>query len=219
MRTGMIRVTPRLFVAPLLAALVVACGPPANYGRSVYGTEGGYSMGHVYAKPPTPLVARKSSRPLYIVLDDGKVRDAWRVSTPDCEVDAEGCEKFVVYDMQLFVRRDLTRLFANYFPKVEVVPSTAKLQGSYVVADVKIDALKLRNVQRGNLAFTFIDLTWGIAMRRSEDADYGFSYAATSSSNDTYPTFEAGLVQLVENSLGSMSEKWTESGSFDAFIQ
>lgn len=214
-------VSTRLFVAlgfVTLSAGALACGP-ANYGRSAYGTEGGYSMGHVYAKPPTPLVARKVTRPLYVVLDDARVRDGWRISTPGCEVQSDDCEKFVLYDVQLFVKRDLQRLLGNYFSRVEVIPPGKTIQGPHVVADVKIDDIKLRNVQRGALVHTFIDMTWGIAMRRGEDADYAFSYAATSSSNDTYPTFEAGLTQLVENSLGAMSEKWTESGSLERFYE
>lgn len=195
----------------------LACGGPSNYGRSAYGTEGGYSMGHVYAKPATPLVARKIARPLYIVLDDARVRDGWRISTPDCEVGGDDCEKFALYDAQLFVRRDLVRLLSNYFSRVEVIPPGKAVQGPHVIADVKVDDMKLRNVQRGALVHTFIDMTWSLAMRRGEDKDYAFSYAATSSSNDTYPTFEAGLVQLVENSLGAMSAKWTESGTLEKF--
>ncbi len=204
----------------LLAALAVtvACGG-GNYARSVNGTEGGYSMAHVYAKPPTPLVARKSPRPLYIVLDDARVRDGWRISTPDCEVQADSCEKFVLYDAQLFVKRDLQHALANYFSRVEVIAPNVHPQGPHVLADVKIDEIKLRTLQTGMLTYTFIDMTWALAMRRSEDADYAFSFAATSSSNDSYPTFEAGLVQLVENSLASMTKKWGESGSFERFLE
>lgn len=198
-------------------ASAFACGPPANYGRSAYGTEGGYSMGHVYAKPPAPLVARKIARPLYIVLDDMRVRNAWRISTPGCEIGGDDCEKFALYDAQLFVRRDLVRLLSNYFSHVEVIAPGATVKERHVLADVKIDDIKLRNVQRGPLLHTFIDMTWSLAMRRGEDADYAFSYAATASSNDTYSSFEAGLAQLVENSLGAMSAKWTESGTLARF--
>jgi hypothetical protein len=204
-----------LFAA--LVGMATACGPNGNYTRSAYGTEGGYSMTHVYAKPATPLVARKFARPLYIVLDETRVRDGWRIATADCQTGSEDCEKFVLYDVRLFVRRDLQRMLSNYFSRVEVVPPGQPITGPHVVADVKIDDIKLRTLQRGMLAYTFIDMTWGIAMRRSEDADYAFSYAATSSSNDTYPTFEAGLVQLVENSLGAMTEKWTASGTMARF--
>ena len=98
---------------------------------------------------------------------------------------------------------------------MEVIAPNVRPEGPHVIADVKVDEIKLRSVQRGMLTHVFIDMTWGIAMRRSEDADYVFSYAATSSSNDTYPTFEAGLVQLVENSLGEMTKKWTESEGFE----
>jgi hypothetical protein len=203
----------------IVSACALACGANGNYTRSAYGTEGGYSMGHVYAKPPTPLVARKITRPLYIVLDEARVRDGWRISTPTCQVDSDDCEKFVLYDMHLFVKRDLQRLLSNYFARVEVVPAGTVIRGPHVIADVKIDDIRLRNVQRGALLHTFIDMTWGIAMRRNEDKDYAFSYATTSSSNDTYATFEAGLVQLVENSLGAMSEKWTQSGSLERFYE
>ena len=64
---------------------------------------------------------------------------------------------------------------------------------------------------------TLIELTWGFAMRENEQADSAYSFAGTAASNDSYPTFEAGLGTLVENAIPPMLKKWTEdAGGFDA---
>jgi len=59
-------------------------------------------------------------------------------------------------------------------------------------------------------------MTWGFAMRRSDQPDYAYSFAGTASSNDSYPTFEAGCAQLIENAIPAMLKKWVEQGGIDA---
>ena len=84
-----LRMVPAL--ALLVSSLVVGCGG-SNYGRSAYGTKGGYSLDNVQAKPANLMVARKIERPLYIVLDPARVKDVWDLSTPACEVNGPGCK-------------------------------------------------------------------------------------------------------------------------------
>src|SRR4051812_5600677 len=113
-------------VAFVVLALTASCAS-GNYTRSVYGTVGGYSMKNVHSTPPSLMVARKIERPLYIVLDAGKVKDTWPLDTASCATGAAGCEHFKLTDFQEFVRRDLRATMTNYFSRVEVVDSTQAL--------------------------------------------------------------------------------------------
>src|SRR5437764_899359 len=122
-----------------LFALTAGCAT-GNYTRSVYGTAGGYSMRNVHPTPPSLMVARKIQRPLYIVLDAGKLKDTWTLETASCATGASGCEHFNLMDFQEFVRRDLRSAMTNYFSRVEVVDSSQALPTTpHVVADVKVD--------------------------------------------------------------------------------
>lgn len=198
-------------------ALTFGCAGPGNYTRSVNGTVGGYSMKNVHATPPSLMVARKIQRPLYIVLDATKVKDTWPIETAACATRSMGCEHFNLMDVQEFVRRDLSAAMQNYFSRVEVVTSQEALPKTpHVVADVKIDDIRLNALVRGQLTYQIIEMTWGFAMRGSDQQEYAYSFAGTSASNDSYPTFEAGCAQLVENAIPAMLKKWTENGGIEA---
>jgi hypothetical protein len=200
----------------LLLALTAGCAT-GNYTRSVNGTVGGYSMRNVHPTPPSLMVARKIQRPLYIVLDTGKVQDTWPLATAACATGASGCEHFKLMDFQEFVRRDLRAAMTNYFSRVEVVDSAQALPTTpHVVADVKVDVIKLDALVRGYLTYQLIEMTWGFALRGSDQQEYAYSFAGTATSNDSYPTFEAGCAQLVENAIPAMLKKWTESGGIEA---
>ncbi len=199
-----------------LIALTLGCAT-GNYTRSVNGTVGGYSMKNVHASPPSLMVARKIQRPLYIVLDARKVKDTWALKTAACATHSAGCERFNLLDVQEFVRRDLQSAMQNYFTRVDVVTSEDALPKTpYVVADVKIDDIRLDALVRGLLTYQVIEMTWGFALRGSDQQEYAYSFAGTSSSNDSYPTFEAGCAQLVENAIPAMLKKWTENGGIEA---
>ena len=203
---------------PIILALVAACdSPPANYGKSVYGTAG-YSMKNVHATPASLMVAQKVARPLYIVLDPARIKDTWQLQTSDCEVSGPGCEHFQLTDFHEFVRRDLKQAMLAYFSRVEVVGSSSEIPpGAHVVGDVKVDAIKLRSVVTGIFTHVFIQMIWGFALRPGEATEYAYSYAGTAESNDSYPTFEAGCGQLVENAIPAMLKKWVEEGGVEAF--
>lgn len=206
---------PNCVVLALLAS-TAGCAT-GNYSRSVYGTAGGYSLRNSHPTPPSLMVARKIERPLYIVLDASKVKDTWPLETASCATGSMGCEHFNLLDFQEFVRRDLRSAMTNYFTRVEVVDSSQALPKTpHVVADVKVDNIRLNALVRGALTYQLIEMTWGFALRGSDQQEYAYSFAGTSTSNDSYPTFEAGCAQLVENAIPAMLKKWTESGGIEA---
>lgn len=204
-----------LAVAGCLA--LVACGGPANYAKSAFGTEGGYSLKNVHATPPSLMVARKIERPLFIVLDPAKLKDVWTLETSACATTTDGCETFKLFDVQQFVRRDLKAALEHYFTSVTVVDSSKALPSTpHVVGDVKIDQIKLHALSRGMLTYQIIEMTWGFGLRPSDKADYTYSFAGTAESKDSYPTFEAGCAQLIEDAIPAMLKKWTEGGGIEA---
>ena len=206
-----------LSTGTLAVFALLAVGSAGNYGKSVNGTAGGYSMTNVHAKPMSLMVARKVERPLYIVLDATKVKDTWPLETSACATGGMGCEHFNLMEVQQFVRRDLKAAMESYFSRVEVVDSAQALPSTpHVVAEVKVDDIRLNSLVRGAQTHVLIQMTWGFALRGSEQADYAYSFAGTAESNDSYPTFEAGCAQLVENAIPAMLKKWTESGGIEA---
>jgi len=202
---------------PAAALLVVSACVTGNYGRSINGTEGGYSFKNVHPKPISLMVARKIQKPLYIVLDPTRVQDTYPMETAACETNSMGCQRFKLFDVQQFVRRDLKAAMANYFTSVEVVDSTQPLPTTpHVVADVKVDNIKLNALVRGSLTYNIIQMDWGFALRLDSHKDYDYSFAGSAESNDSYRTFEAGCAQLIENAIPAMLKKWTEGGAMDA---
>jgi hypothetical protein len=201
----------------LAVFVAVGCGPSGNYTRSIHGTEGGYSLANAEPTPASLMIARKIERPLYIVLDADRVKDSWTMETSPCATGSDQCKRFELMDVHTFVRRDLKAAMENYFSRVEVVESQAALPSTpHVVADVKIDNIRLNDLVRGGFTYTLIEMTWGFAIRRSEQQDYAYSFAGTAVSNDSYPTFEAGCATLIENAIPGMLKKWTEEGGVEA---
>ncbi len=94
-------VRPR-FASMLLTMTLVAagCAGGGAYGRSAYGTQGGYSLKNAAAKPASLMIAQKIDRPLYIVLDPARVKDTWSLDTPGCAIPGGGgCEHFKLFDV------------------------------------------------------------------------------------------------------------------------
>jgi hypothetical protein len=174
-------------------------------------------MANVQAKPASLLIAQKIERPLYIVLDPTRVKKTWPLETAACATGRSGCERFNLADVDQFVRRDLKRAMENYFSRVEVVESGQALPATpHAVGDVKIDDIKLNELVRGRATHVIIEMTWGFALRKSEASEYAYSFAGTAHSGDSYPTFEAGCAQLVEDAIPGMLKKWTEGGGIEA---
>ncbi len=205
-----------LWILTVASAVATGCAR-GNYTKSIHGTVGGYSLANARPKPPNLLVARKIERPLYIVVDAARVKNTWTLETRACATGSDGCERFQLMDVQTFVRRDLKAALEGYFSRVEIVESPQALPATpHVVADVKIDDLRLNGLVRGALTYTIIEMTWAFALRPSQQTDYAYSFAGTAASNDSYPTFEAGCATLVENAIPAMLKKWTEDGGMAA---
>lgn len=203
----------------LIVVLGLSSCAAGNYVRSAYGTQGGYSLANSKPKPPSVMVARKIERPLYIVVDAAKLKDSWPMETAACATDSMGCERFNLLDVQQLARRDLKNLMGQYFSKVEIVASAAALPPTpHIVADVKVDDIRLNGLVRGRLTYQLIEMTWGFAMRPSEAQDYAFTFGGTASSADSYPTFEAGCATLVENALAAMLKSWVEGQGVEKFL-
>lgn len=186
--------------AGLIALTTAACG-------SVYRQS--YSLTNAQPKPPSLLVAKKIQRPLYLVLDPARVKDAW-------EMKGDG-GKFMLEEFQAFVRRDLKNAMQAYFERVEVVKAGDAIPpGPHVIGDVKVDKVALHDLTTGRLTYTAIEMTWSFALRPSESQEYAFSFGGTATSSDSYPTFEVGCAQMVESAIGGMLSKWTDKGGMDA---
>lgn len=207
----------RSLLVPALVAsaclLGSGCGGGGNYARSAYGTEGGFSLKNAKPKPASLMVARKSAVPLYLLLDPAKIKDTWPMETPECEVQGPGCERFSLFDVHQFVERDLRSALDTYFDHVEVVsavPSDAP--EPHLAADVKIDTIDLHSMPTGALVYTHIQMKWGIAFRRNDEADYAYSFAGVASSSESYRTFEAGCAQMIEDAIQSLTKKLVQDG-------
>ena len=160
--------------------------------------------------PPSLLVARKASRPLFIVLDPSKVPDS--VVIPEDEL-----KEIQVFELHAFVKRDLKRAMENFFDRVEVVPPDFKFpDGAFVRADVRVDRVTARVVKAVEVgdasnvaAQIFGEMTWAYALRPSEAPDYLYSFAAASKGKYSMThvsetpklfasTFEVAISELVE---------------------
>lgn len=200
----------RFWAGSLLALAISASGCfGAHYRPS-------YSMQNVQAKPASLMVAQKIQRPLYLVVDPAKVPDAWDLKESSSFNPQDG-EKTKLVDFQQFVSRDLKDALGNYFAKVEVVKAGTPLPSDpHVIADVKVDRLQLHSTPVGRLVYTVIEMTWGLGLRPSESAEYAFTFAGEGKSSESYPTFEAGVAQLVESAILGFNKSLVEKGGLDA---
>ena len=173
-------------------------------------------MADVQAKPASLLVARKIPRTLVLVVDPARVPDAISLHE-STSFDPQGGERFQLLEFRRFASRDLRDALASYFDKVEVVAAGAPMPSEpHVVGDVKVDRVQLHAVPAGGLTYTIIEMTWGLGLRPSEAADYAFSFAGEGKSSESYPTFEAGMAQLVESAILGLNQGLTEKGGLDA---
>jgi hypothetical protein len=146
-----------------------------------------------------------------------KVKDTWTFRTTACTTGQKGCAEFSLTNFQDFVRRDLKTAMETYFTRVEIVDAAQALpETPHVVGDIKIDDVRLNPIVRGMFTHVLIEMSWGFAMRESDQTEYAYSFAGTATSNDSYPSFEGGCAQLVENAIPSMLKKWTEDGGLAA---
>lgn len=200
----------RFWAGSLLALALSATGCfGAHYRPS-------YSMQNVQAKPASLMVAQKIQRPLFLVVDSAKVPDSWDLKESSSLNPKDG-EQTKLIDFQQFVRRDLKEALGNYFAKVEVVKAGTPLPAEpHVVADVKVDRVQLHSTPVGRLVYTIIEMTWGVGLRPSEQAEYAFAFAGEGKSSESYPTFEVGVAQLVESAILGFNKSLVEKGGLEA---
>lgn len=175
-----------------------------------------YTMADVQAKPASLMVAQKIQRPLILVLDSERVPDVWDMKEAS-SMNPQNGPQFKLLDFQRFVTRDLKNAMGNYFSRVEVVKKGDPMPSEpHVVGDVKVDRLQLHTVPAGGLAYTIIEMTWGMGLRLSEASEYAFTFAGEGRSSEAYPTFEVGCAQLVESAIQGFSKGFVEKGGFEA---
>jgi hypothetical protein len=201
----------RRLALPALVALSLSTAGcfGSNYRSS-------YSMLDVQAKPASLMVAQKIQRPLVLVLDPAKVPDTVDLKVAS-SMDPVNGPSFKLLQFQRFVDRDLKAAFGAYFSRVEVVQAGAPMPSEpHVVADVKVDRVQLHSVPAGGLMYVIIEMTWGVGLRPSEAKEYTFTFAGEAKSSETYPTFEAGMGQLVESAILGFNKGLVEKGALEA---
>jgi hypothetical protein len=160
------------------------------------------------AQPPSLMVVHKIQRPLYLVLDPARVRDAVEINA------ASG--HFMITDVQGFVKRDLKEALLAYFERVEVIPAGSTVPKGSFIGDVKIDSLRTHDIPMGMMTSTVLELTWGFAIRPDEAEEYAFSFAGTETSTGAYQTAAIGCAQAAEAAITAMLQKLINDHGIDA---
>jgi hypothetical protein len=124
-------------------------------------------------QPTLPMVARKISRPLYIVLDPALV--------PDSYVIPERTNKEIqILEIREFVRRDLRTGLATLFDRVTVVAPGSPFPAGALVAHVRIQkfAADVDMMTNGSqtAARVYGQMGWSIGIRGSLATDFAFSH-------------------------------------------
>jgi hypothetical protein len=196
------------FPIAVLSIALSACGAATGGGSSDSGAEV-HSMKDAEVSTASLLVAKQIQRPLYIVLDDNLVKDSW-------DIEAMG-KHAKLTNFQLFVERDLKKALEPYFVRVKVIRLKSELPTTpHVVADVKVDRVRINQQEAGLAVYLPLEMTWSFALRPSEADDYSFSYADTASSTPTFANLEGGMSQMAEAAITEMLHKWTESDGIEA---
>jgi len=164
-------------------------------------------MAKVVAKQPSLQVAKPIAATLYIVLDPAKVKQAYHVSSARRKLSLD------ISEFDLFVSRDLKNAMAPNFEHVEVVAPGAAFTAKYVVADVKVDNVEMKDEAiegAVSVISTRLVLTWAFAVRPAEADDYLFSFAGSAASTDTANGPEDFVRQVVESAISGLLQKWGE---------
>lgn len=149
------------------------------------------------------MVAKKFERPLYIVVDPAKIQEIWPLETMGRTAD--------LVDFGTFFRRDVKKTMEAYFAQVEIISSARELpETPHIIADVKVDRVRVNDRVVGHLTYAIIEMNWGFALRPNESDDYIYSYAGVNTSDNVYSTFEEGLTQMFENAITTMTSGWVE---------
>jgi len=126
---------------------------------------------------PSPMVATRIQQPLYLVLDPDRVPDRVTVREPSMK-------NIEVFHIRAWVQQILPDALKRFFANVEVVGPDAQLPTTpHMVADVEVRSIgAIVDKAVGNTgvaARVYGTMTWGIAIRRSGEKNYAFSYSAS----------------------------------------
>lgn len=124
-------------------------------------------------QPTLPMVARKISRPLYIVLDPALV--------PDSYVIPEQTNKEIrILEIREFVRRDLRSGLAVLFDRVVVVAPGVPFPEGALVAHVRVQKFSadvdMATTGNQTAARVYGQMGWSIGIRGSTAIDFAFSH-------------------------------------------
>ncbi|MCB9558459.1 MAG: hypothetical protein H6707_20250 [Deltaproteobacteria bacterium] len=139
------------------------------------------SVAELQTQPPSLMVAKRSDRLVYLVLDPARV-------PLECPVLVQGEDRGGrLQHLHTFVERDLKRAFENYFQTVRVVGPAAKAPPGSVVVDVAVKRVEINITSKaingyGNTVHSagVGALTWSAALRLAESDEYLFSFAGQS---------------------------------------
>ncbi len=174
---------------PALCAVVLL--GTANTGCALFRGPTTWSVTSVPVAPAAPMVAHKSPRTAFIVLDPTKVPDQIPVT-----VDGEN-RGGTITEVRTFVTRDLAQALSQYFDKVQVIaPGQATGEAPAVLVDVKVDRMEVHvlgqreeDLSAGPVSFGKVTknegkfiFTWGLGLRLPESQDYAFSFAESTES-------------------------------------
>jgi hypothetical protein len=137
------------------------------------------SLQQIAVSPPMPLVAQKSPRPLYIVLDPARVPDVMPVLVNGVNQGGQ------MGNMHLFVVRDIQRAFASYFDHVSVVaPGQAPTSGDALIVDVRLDRLATVSQVIQHRSWVEVmgrpSLNWAVGLRAANASEFIWSFAGSS---------------------------------------
>lgn len=147
--------------------------------------------------PPSLMVATKSPRTAYLVLDAARVPSRMAVAVDGQHRGGE------VTELDVFVSRDLQALLANYFEEVKVVPSAQVLPDPHgVVIEVKVERIEIRTVGPGA---GYATIKWGAGLRPVEHKEYLYAFASESAGTPgtevkivLRSAFETALTQFLQ---------------------
>ena len=195
----------------LLVVVLLLCGCMSSFHESM-------SLSDFIPAAPTLLNSQISPRTAVLVVDPQRVPESFPILVDGKDLGWE------LMEMQLFVRRDLQKVFRNYFREVIVVDhGSAMPEQPHVVIDIKIDRIEERVTQRirtSNMISNtgYIAMTWSLAIRPSESGEYLYSFAGES--GGTQGTDAALLYRsMLESAITGMLKGYTDKGIQEKIMQ
>jgi hypothetical protein len=187
---------------------MVFAGCSLTLGGPIVAGPSQMSLRQITLSPPVPLVARKSPRPVYLVLNPAKVPSEMPVFVNGASQGGQ------MRDTQLFVERDLQRAFANYFDQVSVVtPAQVPTFGAAVIVDVRLDRLATVSQTIEDQSSVEVrgraSLNWSIALRPANASDYLWSFTG-SSQGDLTSDPQVAYRSLFEHAIADMLKDYAQ---------